>query len=70
MVATDVTTKELWLFSILEGILIAGGGGGSTTELDDEIVWLNKFEEFCCCRLENIVDGWPCKFSYNHKLEH
>lgn len=55
VVATDVTA-ELLLDTIV-GIAIAGGGGGRTTGPDDEIFWCNKFEEFCCCRFENIVDG-------------
>lgn len=55
VVATDVTA-ELLLDTIV-GIAIAGGGGGRTIEPDDEIAWCNKFEEFCCCRFENIVNG-------------
>lgn len=55
VVATDVTVKLLLL--VIEERAIAGGGGGRTIEPDDEIVWCNKFEEFCCCRFENIVDG-------------
>lgn len=62
MVATEVTAKLLLLFVIFEVTFIAGGGEGSTIELDDEIVWFNKFEEFCCCRFENIVNRWPCEF--------
>lgn len=54
VVATEVIA-ELLLDTIV-GIAIAGGGGGRTIEPDDEIVWCNKFEEFCCCRFENIVD--------------
>lgn len=57
VVATDVTAKLLLLFDAIEERAIAGGGGGKTIEPDDEIVWCNKFEEFCCCRFENIVDG-------------
>lgn len=55
VVATDATA-ELLLDTIV-GIAIAGGGGGRTIVPDDEIFWCNKFEEFCCCRFENIFDG-------------
>lgn len=28
-----------------------------TIGLDDDIVCSNKFDAFCCCELENIVDS-------------
>lgn len=55
VVDTDVVA-ELLLDTIV-GIAIAGGGGGRIIEPDDVIVRCIKFEELCCCRFENIVDG-------------
>lgn len=67
VVATDVTVKLLLL--VIEERAIAGGGGGRTIEPDDEIVWCNKFEEFCCCRFENIVDGLVSLTKIKQKCE-